>query len=72
MSSSSRRRARASPSSAANHFDPAIHGTGVAVGVRKDDTELRDRFSAAIAAIREDGTYETIAGKYFDFDVYGG
>ena len=55
-----------------DHLDPAIHGTGVGVGVRKEDTELRDRFSAAIAAIREDGTYQPIADKYFDFDVYGG
>ena len=53
-------------------LDPAVHGTGVAVAVRKEDTELRDRFSAAIAAIRADGSYQTIAGKYFDFDVYGG
>ena len=55
-----------------DHLAPAIHGTGVGVGVRKEDTELRDRFSAAIAAIREDGTYQPIADKYFDFDVYGG
>lgn len=55
-----------------NHYDPAIHGKGVAVGVRKDDTELRDRFSAAIAAIRADGTYQKIVDQYFDFDVYGG
>jgi polar amino acid transport system substrate-binding protein/arginine/ornithine transport system substrate-binding protein len=54
-----------------DHLDPAIHGQGVAVGVRKEDTELRDRFSAAIAAIRADGTYDAIADKYFDFDVYG-
>jgi len=57
---------------AENHYYPAIHGAGVSVGVRKEDTALRDRFSAAIAAIREDGTYDTIVGKYFDFDVYGG
>ena len=54
------------------HFDPAIQGTGAAIGVRKADTGLRDRLSAAIAAIRADGTYEGIAARYFDFDIYGG
>ncbi len=55
-----------------DHFDPAIQGDGAAIGLRKEDTELRDRFSAAIGAIRDDGTYDAIAGKYFDFDIYGG
>ena len=32
---------------------------------------LRDRLSAAIAAIRADGTYDAIAARYFDFDIYG-
>ncbi len=53
------------------HFDTAIQGDGAAIGVRKGDAALRDRLSGAIAAIRSDGTYDAIAGRYFDFDIYG-
>jgi ABC-type amino acid transport substrate-binding protein len=55
----------------AEHYDVAIQGAGAAIGVRKDDAALRDRLNAAIAAIRADGTYDAIAGRYFDFDIYG-
>ncbi len=50
--------------------DP-IFGVGVGGGVRKNEQELRERLNKAIAAIRADGTYTTVAKKYFDFDVYG-
>lgn len=53
------------------HFDPAIQGSGAAVAVRRDEPDLRDRFSAAIAALRADGTYQQIAGRYFQTDIYG-
>lgn len=52
--------------------DEAVFGIGVGAGIRKDDTELLDKINAAIAQIREDGTYDEIAKKYFNFDIYGG
>ncbi|WP_417710478.1 transporter substrate-binding domain-containing protein [Roseibium aggregatum] len=51
--------------------DQAILGAGVGVGLRKDDTELKDKLNAAIKAIRDNGTYESFSKKYFDFDIYG-
>ncbi len=51
--------------------DEKIFGPGVGAGIRKEDTELVEKFNAAIQKIREDGTYEAISAKYFDFDIYG-
>ena len=52
--------------------DDTIFGIGVGAGIRKDDEELLNKVNAAIKQIREDGTYDEIAKKYFDFDIYGG
>jgi polar amino acid transport system substrate-binding protein len=52
--------------------DPEILGLGVGVGLRKGETELKDKINAAIKAIRSNGTYDTFSKKYFNFDVYGG
>lgn len=46
-------------------------GYGAGVGVRMEDAALADAFSGAIAALREDGTYQEIADRWFGFDVYG-
>ena len=51
--------------------DPAILGTGIGVGLRKEDTAMKDKFNAAIKTIRANGTYDTISKKYFDFNIYG-
>jgi polar amino acid transport system substrate-binding protein len=50
--------------------DVEINGEGAGIAVRKGDA-LADKFTAAIAAIRENGKYKEINDKYFEFDVYG-
>ncbi len=46
-------------------------GEGIGIALRKGEDELREKFNNAIIQIREDGTYQKINDKYFDFDVYG-
>ena len=50
--------------------DPKYFGDGAGIAVRKGEDELREKFNAAIAAIRENGKYKEINDKYFDFSVY--
>ncbi len=51
--------------------DTKILGSAAAIGVRKSDPDLRDALDNALAEMRKDGTYQTIAKKYFGFDIYG-
>lgn len=51
--------------------DVEVLGPGVGIGLRKGDTELKEKLNAAIATIRENGTYDAFSEKYFDFDPYG-
>jgi arginine/ornithine transport system substrate-binding protein len=51
--------------------DPKYFGTGAGIAVRKSDGELRDKINVALKTIRANGTYQKVATKYFDFDVYG-
>jgi polar amino acid transport system substrate-binding protein len=51
--------------------DKSIIGNGVAIGIRKDDTALREQINEAIVALRQSGEYDRIAHKYFNYDVYG-
>jgi polar amino acid transport system substrate-binding protein len=53
-----------------SNFDPLM-GEGVGGGVRKSDTALKERLNKALKAIRANGTYDKIAKKYFDFNIYG-
>ncbi|KDB10259.1 cationic amino acid ABC transporter, periplasmic binding protein [Burkholderia sp. lig30] len=46
-------------------------GHGAAIGLRKEDTDLKTKIDKAIADMIKDGTYKKIEGKYFSFDVYG-
>ena len=52
--------------------DVAVFGPGVGGGMRKGDADLLQKFNAAIKKIREDGTYDEISKKFFNFDIYGG
>ncbi|MBS0846805.1 histidine ABC transporter substrate-binding protein HisJ [Citrobacter sp. JGM124] len=51
--------------------DEILFGVGTGMGVRKNDNELREALNTAFAEMRKDGTYDKLAKKYFDFNVYG-
>ena len=51
--------------------DEKLFGVGTGMGLRKDDTELLNALNKAFAEMRADGTYDKLAKKYFDFNVYG-
>lgn len=50
--------------------DPKYFGDGAGIAVRKGEDDLREKFNAAIAAIRANGKYKEINDKYFEFSVY--
>lgn len=50
--------------------DPKWYGDGIGIAVRKEDTDLRNRFNKALAQILADGTYKKINHKYFPFNIY--
>ena len=51
--------------------DTEILGLGVGAGLRKGETELKDKINAAIKTIIEDGTYDAITKPYFASSIYG-
>ncbi|MDH2431955.1 ABC transporter substrate-binding protein [Pokkaliibacter sp. MBI-7] len=44
---------------------------GAGIAIRKQDTDLVEKFNKAIADIRANGKYDEVAKKYFSFDIYG-
>jgi polar amino acid transport system substrate-binding protein len=50
--------------------DPNYFGDGIAVGLRKEDGELKDLFDKAIDEVVADGTYARLRARYFDFEIY--
>ena len=49
--------------------DVTFFGEGAGIALRPSDTALRDRFNAALATIKTDGTYDAINAKYFPFSI---
>ncbi|MCD5993516.1 ABC transporter substrate-binding protein [Pseudomonas sp. CDFA 602] len=48
---------------------PEIFGPGTGIGLRKNDTELAKDINKALERLHQNGTYQRIASKYFDFDI---
>jgi len=49
--------------------EPVKLGQGVGVAMRKRDRELAEEVNAALKRLKEDGTYDTIMQKYFNYDI---
>ena len=50
-------------------FQRGFLGRGSSVGIRKEDTDLRDMFDKAISEAKADGTIKRLSDKWFGFDV---
>ncbi|MEX3761966.1 ABC transporter substrate-binding protein [Paraburkholderia phenoliruptrix] len=50
--------------------DPKTIGEGTAIGLRKDDAELKAMFNKALAQVHQDGTFRKLEKQYFDFAIY--
>ncbi|MBH3430745.1 transporter substrate-binding domain-containing protein [Pseudomonas alkylphenolica] len=54
------------------HILGDVNGTkaDASIAVRKEDEALRERLNKALDEIVANGTYQKIASRYFDFDIY--
>jgi octopine/nopaline transport system substrate-binding protein len=50
-------------------LDGGVFGGGVGLGFRKQDTDIKAKFDAAIKASAADGTLKTLSIKWFGFDI---
>ena len=50
-------------------FSGGVLGLGVALGIRKEDAELKAAFDAAIKSAIADGTTKKISMKWFKVDM---
>lgn len=51
--------------------DTDILGQGVGVGIKKGNHALRKKMNVAIKTVRANGEYDTLAKKYFTYEVFG-
>jgi ABC-type amino acid transport substrate-binding protein len=52
------------------HYDDELLGRGSAIAIRKGELELVEKFNKALSTIHQNGIYQKINEKYFDFDIY--
>lgn len=50
-------------------FDSVPLGEGIGMGLRQSDTELREKFDAAITAMKDDGSLNEMIRKWFGEDA---
>jgi arginine/ornithine transport system substrate-binding protein len=51
--------------------DPKWFGDGFGIATRKQDKDLTAKLNQAIKSLRDNGEYQKIQSKYFNYDVYG-
>lgn len=53
-----------------NVVDAKTLGVGAAIGLRKEDVDLKKQIDKALAEVIADGTYKKLEKKYFSFSIY--
>jgi histidine transport system substrate-binding protein len=52
--------------------DKKTVGDGTAIGLRKEDTDLKAKFNTALAELHKSGEFDKLEKKYFSFSIYSG